>query len=211
EARLGGGAPPRGDDRRPRGRGVDDQRRGHAQGTRLLRGRSLRLEGASQAEPVRHQARLPREPHGSRAPACDDSRAGFPFTPAAPSGDGPMSPTATPARPKQKTTAASTSVPGYARKLLRVNLTTGKICTHPWAEHIRDYLGGVGLGAQILHEEVGPKVHWDHPDNRLILATGPLAGLPVWGTGGLSVITRGAQTDGATSTQANGFFGAALK
>jgi len=43
------------------------------------------------------------------------------------------------------------------------------------------------------------------------MATGPLAGLPVWGTGGLTVITRGALTGGATSTQANGFFGAALK
>ena len=78
-------------------------------------------------------------------------------------------------------------------------------------EDMREYLGGIGLGAKILYDEVGPKVHWDHPDNRLILATGPLAGLPVWGTGGLTVITRGALTDGATSTQANGFFGAALK
>ena len=47
--------------------------------------------------------------------------------------------------------------------------------------------------------------------NRLVLATGPLAGLPVWGTGGLTVVTRGAMTNGATSTNANGFFGASLK
>ena len=33
----------------------------------------------------------------------------------------------------------------------------------------------------------------------------------MWGTGGLTVITRGALTGGATSTQANGFFGATLK
>ncbi len=52
---------------------------------------------------------------------------------------------------------------------------------------------------------------WDHPDNRLVLATGPLAGLPVWGTGGLTVITIGAGTNGPTSTQANGFFGTNLK
>ncbi len=122
-----------------------------------------------------------------------------------------MSPTATAARPAKKAAPAPASVPGYAGKLLRVNLSTGKIWTQPWAEDMREYLGGIGLGAKILYEEVGPKVHWDHPDNRLILATGPLAGLPVWGTGGLTVITRGAQTDGATSTQANGFFGAALK
>ncbi|MBF8288095.1 MAG: Aldehyde ferredoxin oxidoreductase [Candidatus Rokubacteria bacterium] len=62
-------------------------------------------------------------------------------------------------------------MPGYAGKLLRVNLSTGKIWTQPWAGDMREYLGGVGLGAKILYEEVGPKVHWDHPDNRLILAT----------------------------------------
>ncbi len=103
-----------------------------------------------------------------------------------------MSPTATAARPAKKAASAPASVPGYAGKLLRVNLSTGKIWTQPWAEDMREYVGGIGLGAKILYEEVGPKVHWDHPDNRLILATGPLAGLPVWGTGGLTVITRGA-------------------
>jgi len=123
-----------------------------------------------------------------------------------------MSPTATVTR-RSKTSAAQASLPGgYAGKLLRVNLSTGKVWTQPWSpDEMRDCLGGIGLGARILYDEVGPKVHWDHPDNRLILATGPLAGLPVWGTGGLTVVTRGALTDGATSTQANGFFGAALK
>ena len=120
-----------------------------------------------------------------------------------------MSPVATATRTKS---AAATLPGGYAGKLLRVNLSTGKVWTQPWSpEDMREYLGGAGLGAKILYEEVGPKVQWDHPDNRLILATGPLAGLPVWGTGGLTVVTRGALTNGATSTQANGFFGANLK
>ncbi len=121
-----------------------------------------------------------------------------------------MSPTATTTRAAAKPAAAPTYA--YAGKLLRVNLTTGKTWTEAWREaDRREYVGGIGLGAKILYEEVGPKVQWDHPDNRLIMATGPLAGLPVWGTGGLTVITRGALTGGATSTQANGFFGAALK
>jgi aldehyde:ferredoxin oxidoreductase len=123
-----------------------------------------------------------------------------------------MSPTQTVERASQKAAAAAAGPGGYAGKLLRVNLTTGKVSTERWSpEQMRDCLGGIGLGAKILYDEVGPKVHWDHPDNRLILATGPLAGLPVWGTGGLTVVTRGALTDGATSTQANGFFGASLK
>jgi aldehyde:ferredoxin oxidoreductase len=101
---------------------------------------------------------------------------------------------------------------GYAGKLLRVDLSSGRTWSQPWTpEDMRFYLGGVGLGAKILWEEVPPEAGWDHPDNRLVLATGPFAGLPVWGTGGLTVITRGAMTNGATSTQANGFFGANLK
>ncbi len=101
---------------------------------------------------------------------------------------------------------------GYAGRILRVDLTSGKTWTQTWTpEDMRLYLGGAGLGARILWEEVPAEAGWDHPENRLILATGPLAGLPVWGTGGLTVVTRGAMTSGATSTQANGFFGACLK
>jgi aldehyde:ferredoxin oxidoreductase len=101
---------------------------------------------------------------------------------------------------------------GYAGRILRVDLGSGRTWSTPWSpEDMRLYLGGAGLGAKLLWEEVPAEVGWDHPDNRLILATGPLAGLPVWGTGGLSVVTRGAMTNGGTSTQANGFFGACLK
>jgi aldehyde:ferredoxin oxidoreductase len=101
---------------------------------------------------------------------------------------------------------------GYAGTLLRVDLTSGRTSRVEWTpEEMRTSLGGVGLGAKILYDEVPAEAGWDHPDNRLILATGPLAGLPVWGTGGLTVVTRGALTNGATSSQANGFFGACLK
>ena len=123
-----------------------------------------------------------------------------------------MSPIATSTRPAKTTAPAPVLPGGYAGKLLRVNLSTGKIWTQPWTpDEMRDRLGGIGLGARILWEEVPAKVGWDHPENRLVLATGPLAGLPVWGTGGLTVVTRGAMTNGATSTNANGFFGASLK
>src|SRR3990172_6175755 len=101
---------------------------------------------------------------------------------------------------------------GSAGRFLRVDLGTGRIWTQPWsAAEMRFYLGGAGVGAKVLWDEVPPDAGWDHPDNRLVLATGPFAGLPVWGTGGLTVVTRGALTNGATSTQANGFFGANLK
>ena len=109
-------------------------------------------------------------------------------------------------------------LPGaYAGQLLRVDMTKRKCWAEPWSpDDMRSLIGGAGLGAMILYKETGTRggkanVSWDHPDNRLILATGPLAGLPVWGTGALTVITIGAGTNGPTSTQANGFFGANLK
>jgi len=123
-----------------------------------------------------------------------------------------MSPTARTA-PKK----APAPTPAYAGRILRVDLTRRRCWSEPWdPETMREYLGGAGLGALILYRETATRggrgnVGWDHPDNRLILATGPLAGLPVWGTGALSVVTIGPMTNGPTSTQANGFFGTNLK
>ena len=100
----------------------------------------------------------------------------------------------------------------YAGQILRVDLSAGKTWADPFSpEDQRKYIGGAGLGAKILWEEVPPEVTWDHPENRLVMATGPLAGLPIWGTGGLTVVTRGAMTGGGTNTNANGFFGANIK
>jgi aldehyde:ferredoxin oxidoreductase len=127
-----------------------------------------------------------------------------------------MTPTTLTAPANKKTAAPAPATPGgYAGRLLRVDLTRRKCWAEPWSPaEMRDWLGGAGLGAMILYRETARgkgNVGWDHPDNRLVLATGPLAGLPVWGTGALTVVTIGAMTNGPTSTQANGFFGTNLK
>jgi aldehyde:ferredoxin oxidoreductase len=122
-------------------------------------------------------------------------------------------------RPRSATRGArAAALPGgYAGRILRVDLTRRACRAEPWSpEDMREWLGGVGLGALVLYRETRARgrrgnVSWDHPDNRLVLATGPLAGLPVWGTGALTVVTIGALTNGPTSTQANGFFGTNLK
>ncbi|MDP2953949.1 MAG: aldehyde ferredoxin oxidoreductase N-terminal domain-containing protein, partial [Chloroflexota bacterium] len=76
---------------------------------------------------------------------------------------------------------------------------------------LRKYLGGMGLGASYLYDEVNPEINWDDPANRLILASGPLGGTIVDGTGCFSITTKGPITNGAGCSQANGFFGAFLK
>jgi aldehyde:ferredoxin oxidoreductase len=78
-------------------------------------------------------------------------------------------------------------------------------------ETLRKFVGGTGIGAKILYDEVPPNIDWSSPDNRLIIATGPLGGTSVGGTGTISLVTKGALTNGGTAVQANGYLGAFLK
>ena len=101
---------------------------------------------------------------------------------------------------------------GYAGKMLLVDMTTGELSDIVFDEKtLRNYIGGTGIGAKILYDEVSPTIDWDNPDNRLIIASGPLGGTSIGGSGTISVITKGALTNGATATQTNGYFGAFLK
>jgi aldehyde:ferredoxin oxidoreductase len=106
----------------------------------------------------------------------------------------------------------SDAVPGYAGKILRVDLTSGTVSAQSLDEAtLRAHIGGTGLGARFLYDEVPTDTDWSDPENRLSLATGPLAGTQVPGSGTFSIVTRGAMTNGATATQANGFFGAYMR
>jgi aldehyde:ferredoxin oxidoreductase len=101
---------------------------------------------------------------------------------------------------------------GYAGKILRVDLSTGDIRPEELLEaDAKKFIGGTGLGAKFLYEEVPPGVEWSDPENRMIWATGPLGGTKVSGTGTFSVVTKGPMTNLAGATQANGFLGAFLK
>ncbi|UCG84113.1 MAG: aldehyde ferredoxin oxidoreductase family protein [Dehalococcoidia bacterium] len=97
-------------------------------------------------------------------------------------------------------------------KILRIDLTSSKLTHETIPEAIlKQFIGGTGIGAKYLYEEVVPNVEWNDPENRLILATGPLTGTTVGGSGTFSLVTKGPLTNGAASVQANGFFGPLLK
>ncbi|MFC1963018.1 aldehyde ferredoxin oxidoreductase family protein [Chloroflexota bacterium] len=100
----------------------------------------------------------------------------------------------------------------YNEKLLRVDLTAKQISTEVLDEAtLRKYVGGTGLGVKILYEEVPPIVGCYDPENRITFASGPLGGTKIGGSGTYSVVTLGALTNGATTSQANGLFGAYLR
>ena len=73
---------------------------------------------------------------------------------------------------------------GYPLKILRIDLTTGRSNVEEIDEATaRKYVGGTGLGAKFLCEEVPPEVGWDDRENRMMWFTGPLAapGFPAQG------------------------------
>ena len=80
-------------------------------------------------------------------------------------------------------------------KILRVNLTEGRCTPEPlnmtWAHQ---YLGQRGLATKYLSEETDPKVDPLSPDNKMIMATGPLTGTCASTAGRYSVVTKGALT-----------------
>jgi aldehyde:ferredoxin oxidoreductase len=100
----------------------------------------------------------------------------------------------------------------WAKKLLRVNLTAGTCKSEPlnmdWAEK---YLGQRGLATKYFVEEVDPKVDPLSPDNKLIMATGPLTGTSASTAGRYSVITKGALTGAIACSNSGGFFGNEMK
>jgi len=97
-------------------------------------------------------------------------------------------------------------------RLLRVDLQAETCVVEPIPPAlIHAWIGGAGLGAKLLYDEVPAGVAWDDPDNRLILAAGPLAGTKVHGAGTYCAVTKGPMTNLLGATQANGFFGSYLK
>ncbi len=101
---------------------------------------------------------------------------------------------------------------GYAGKILRVDLTSGDIWQEKLTEEVaRFWVGGVGIGAKIMVEEVAGSLSWEDPENLLILTTGPLAGSGFSGAATVNVAGKGPMTELAGSSQANGFMGAFMK
>ena len=100
----------------------------------------------------------------------------------------------------------------YTGEILRVDLNKGKTERFAIGEDVlRNFVGGTGLGAKFLYDEVPPGIEWSDPQNRLIFAAGPLNATSIGGSGSVSVVSKGPLTNGAGCSQANGYFGAYLR
>jgi len=101
---------------------------------------------------------------------------------------------------------------GYWQKLLRVDLTSGKVATEDTPEEdLKKYIGGAGLGAEILRKELPGKVEPYSPENLLIFGTGPFQGPAVPGGAKFSVISISPVTKSFADTAGGADWGPGFK
>ena len=101
---------------------------------------------------------------------------------------------------------------GYMGKVLRVDLSTEKISTDALnKEWAKQFVGGKGLGARYLFEELKPGTDPMSPDNILSIWTGPLVGTLVPLTSRYVIVTKSPLTGTFLDSYAGGFFGPEMK
>jgi len=109
--------------------------------------------------------------------------------------------------------AKTTSVSGgYTGNILRVNLTEKRAAVEPLDfEEARRFIGGRGLAAKILFDELCPGVDPLGPENKLILATGPVTGTLVPGSSRYVIVTKSPETNLFLDSYAGGYLPAEIK
>lgn len=107
---------------------------------------------------------------------------------------------------------------GYVGKLLRVDLTEGKIKEESLFDVfppaiLRKYVGCFGLGLRLLYDELPLGVRPTDPENLLIFMTGPLTGVPeVPAPNNATIATLNADTEfTAGRSHSHGFWAPNLK
>ena len=86
---------------------------------------------------------------------------------------------------------------GWTGQILRVNLTTKTAQIETFSEEFaHKWIGGRGFAAKILYDELKPGIDPLGPDNKFIVAVGPIAGIPAPNTGKTVVAAKSPITGG---------------
>ena len=86
---------------------------------------------------------------------------------------------------------------GWTGQILRVNLTTKTFRAETFTEEFaHKWIGGRGFAVKILYDELKPGIDPLGPDNKFIVAVGPIAGIPAPNTGKAVVAAKSPMTGG---------------
>ncbi|MEI6306414.1 MAG: aldehyde ferredoxin oxidoreductase C-terminal domain-containing protein, partial [Deltaproteobacteria bacterium] len=102
---------------------------------------------------------------------------------------------------------------GYSNQILNIDVTSCSISTPPLDARVKNFfLGGRGLGLYLLHQVITAQTKASDPENPLIIANGPLGGIPQFpGTAKAMAISLSPLTGIAGVSNFGGYFGAFLK
>ncbi len=86
---------------------------------------------------------------------------------------------------------------GWTGRILRVDLSSKTFKTQSFGEEFaKKFVGGRGFAAKILYDELKPGIDPLGPDNKFIVALGPIAGIPAPNTGKTVVAGKSPMTGG---------------
>ena len=101
---------------------------------------------------------------------------------------------------------------GVWNKVIRVNLTNEEINIESYEEKLwRQYLGGSGLGAKLLYDEVDGNVEPLSPENKIYFLTGPFCGSSIPTSGRHASVTKSPLTGAFAESDVGGCWGYELK
>jgi len=101
---------------------------------------------------------------------------------------------------------------GFMGRILRINLSSRKIHVEPLKEGlVKKIIGGRGLGAKILWDELPSKTDPLSPQNKLVFTVGPLTGTKAQSASRWIVQFKSPLTETYFRSVGGGFFGAELK
>jgi aldehyde:ferredoxin oxidoreductase len=101
---------------------------------------------------------------------------------------------------------------GYAGKLLRVNLTEGTWQDEPLTNELAErYIGGAGMAARILYNELQPGIEPFSSENKVIFLTGPVEGTMIPTASRIGLYAKSPLTNSFFHSSAGGHFAPELK
>ena len=106
----------------------------------------------------------------------------------------------------------SNVIGGYWQKIAVIDLTTGKVdYMSPSEDDLQNFIGGSGLGAKLLYENLEAGIDPLGPENILICMTGPFVGTKLPESGRWELITKSPLTGIYLESDCGGKWGPALK
>ena len=96
-------------------------------------------------------------------------------------------------------------------KLLRIDLSTGRISMEPAIDYNKRFLGGRGVNHWLLLREMRSDISPLDPESVILFGTGALSGTPAPGSSRLHMAAKNPLTGGIGSGSGGGFFAPELR